>query len=268
MKLAISNLAWKKEHDEEMLSFLQTTKFSGIECVPEHLPQNFPLSSKEELNKLKLKHREIGLPLISIQSILFNTESLFLFKEEINRERLFQHMMNVIDFTSHLGIKNIVFGSPKNRFISDSISQDEAFDLAYLFFKKLAHYAIEKNTIVSLEPNASDYGANFLTTTKETLDFLEKVNSPGLRLNLDFSTIKLNQSNAREVIQQSFPFINHIHLSEPFLKPLPEDENLHTEIRNTLTELNYDKYVSIEMLYTDVQTAKDKIKFVEGIYQP
>ena len=71
------------------------------------------------------------------------------------------------------------------------------------------------------------YGNNFLTTTRETADFVKKINRKNIKLQLDSSCIKINKENLSNIITEYKNIVGHIHISE---------KNL-TRIKNT--KLNY-----------------------------
>jgi sugar phosphate isomerase/epimerase len=268
MRLSISNLAWRPEHDDEIFNYLRSEGFSGIECVPGHLPEGFPKYEDEVIDSVFKKYKSEALPLVSMQSVLFGTKNLQLFEGDFARNSLKVHLMNVIDLCSRLGIGNIVFGSPRNRKIPETIDRGSASDEVLPFFKELGDYAFSRGTILSLEPNASVYGTNFLTETIDAFNFVELVGSEGLRLNLDFSTVILNEESPLVVLEKTISLINHIHISEPYLKPLAlEDTFPHKEVSNLLKKLKYNKFVSIEMLFQDLQTTKKVISYIGAVYE-
>ncbi len=52
------------------------------------------------------------------------------------------------------------------------------------FFKKIVQICEDNNLILCLEPNAKEYGCNFLNTTEDTCEFIEKIDSKNIKLNL------------------------------------------------------------------------------------
>ena len=52
MKLSISNIAWAKEHDQRMHSFLKESNFSGLEIAPTRIFEENPYDKLNEAKQL------------------------------------------------------------------------------------------------------------------------------------------------------------------------------------------------------------------------
>ncbi|MCX8074998.1 MAG: sugar phosphate isomerase/epimerase [Clostridia bacterium] len=261
MKLSISNIAWGEEYDSEMYAFLKENNFNGLEIAPTRIVKENPYDKleyiKEFYNTLKNKY---DLEISSIQSIWYGrTEKIFENIEE--RNLLIDYTKKAIYFASTINCKNIVFGCPKNR----NINNEDDIKVAIEFFTEIAEYADSKGTIIAVEANPVIYGTNFLNTTIEAIDFVKKVNSNGIGVNLDIGTIIYNNENLDEIIK-NIHLINHIHISEPNLE-LIQKRNLHDNLSEILKKINYNKYVSIEMKnLDDINLVKNTINYVKGVF--
>ena len=72
-------------------------------------------------------------------------------RQDEERQKLKEYTMKAIIFAEHLGANNIVFGSPRNRVISNA----DNFKQAILFFKELGNYACKHHTVLSIEASRS-----------------------------------------------------------------------------------------------------------------
>ena len=62
-------------------------------------------------------------------------------------------------------------------------------------------------------------------------------------------------------------YINHVHISEPNLKPIEERE-VHIELKNILLSEGYQGYVSIEMGRVDnLAVLDEKLKYIARLFQ-
>jgi len=94
------------------------------------------------------------------------------------------------------------------------------------------------------------------------VSFIREINHSHLRLNLDFGALITNNEDLEDYYKYA-DIIQHIHLSEPFLRPL-EKRNIHKKLKT----LNCDKYISIEMSnINDFKVIKETILYVIDIYQ-
>lgn len=261
MKVTISNIAWKPENDSEMYAFLKENKFTGIEIAPTRI---FPENPYSDLNKVadfrdKLQ-TDYNLQVVSMQSICFGrNEAIFSSEEE--RNSLLDYIKKSIDFASVLGCNNLVFGSPKNRNIN---SNQEEIALAY--FSEIGKYAAGKNTVFAFEPNPVIYGTNFINTTNQALDFVKKCNVEGLKINFDLGTVIYNEENL-SVLENNLKWINHIHISEPYLEEI-QKHSLHKELASILRKEKYANYISIEMKGgSELGKIKDIIQYTQDVFK-
>jgi len=270
MKYAISNIAWKTYENDIIYQLLQKKGFEGLEIAPGLFVKNkAPYDTDiNVLIELKNEVEKKGITLVSMQSILYGTDGLYLFGNKELRNEMNKYIKKSIDFASVLGLNNIVFGSPKNRVVPKGMSYEKAEKISIEFFKKLGDYANEKDTCIGFEANALEYGGNWMVETLEAVELIKKVNSNGFKLNLDLGTMILNNEK-EDILKEIFSYINHIHISEAFLKPVPQNVEIHKKIAEELNKLNYKRYISIEMKanndnYENVKTALD---FVKRVYQ-
>ena len=240
MRAAVSNIAWQAGSDalvmESLPSGIEGLEIAPTRIVPEAPYDNVPLAA----SALSSIRGAYGFCFPSMQSIWFGvSQKLFGSSEE--REFLLSYTKKAVDFASSLSIGNLVFGSPKNRIMNDPSDMDTAL----AFFREIGDYAFEKGVFIGLEANPEIYGTNFITTTSEAFDFVRKVGSPGLMVNLDMGTMKANGESA-SLISGNVPLISHVHLSEPYLKA-PSSSPLHREVIEVLKAEGYDRFVSLEM---------------------
>ena len=76
MQLSMSNIAWKKEQDEEIYRFMQENGFTGLEIAPTRIFPELPYEhlKEAEIWSKRLK-KEYGFSISSMQSIWFGMRS-------------------------------------------------------------------------------------------------------------------------------------------------------------------------------------------------
>lgn len=226
MKLSASNIGWDRNEDETVYALLIRHKFSGIDVTPSALtPPN-------------------GLIVAGMQSLLFGHPELKIFEDEETREKTFEHLTETLKLAGRIGATACVFGSPANRRMNGV--SDEKMNIAYNFFTRLAQVAKQEKTVFCLEPNPASYGTDFLTRTEETFEFVQKINLPGLRVNLDTGTMIINEESPAELIDKYATLIGHVHISAPNLEPVIPHP-IYQETITALKQANYDKWMAIEM---------------------
>ena len=261
-KLSISNIGWEKEKDQEILEMIKRHGYQGLEIAPTRVFHTEPYEKKiEAMEWSKLIKKEYGLEVSSMQSIWFGRKEK-LFGTEDERALLLEYTKKAIDFAQVIGCKNLVFGCPKNRVKPE----EEKEETAISFFRVLGEYAVKKGTVIGIEANPSIYNTNYINDTVSAFSLIEQVNSKGIRLNLDLGTMIYN-NEPMELLRDKIEFINHVHISEPWLKPI-EQREIHLELRDLLRKEGYSGYVSIEMgKVENVDLLIDKICYVAKIFK-
>lgn len=269
MKLSISNIAWIGEQDETVYDWMQNLGFSGLEIAPTRIFPKRPYEHLEEAAEWAKKLKEeYGFTVPSMQSIWFGrTERVFGTEEE--RTALLDYTRKAIDFAEAVGCHNLVFGCPRNRNMPEMSEEYAAscMNLAITFFRELGEYAREHGTVIGMEANPPMYHTNFVNTTKEALDLVERVDSRGFLLNLDVGTMLANGEDCTE-LEERIGLINHVHISEPGLKPV-QKRPLHQELKKLLQEERYGGFVSVEMGRTEDRSpdaVKDAMSYVRSIF--
>ena len=264
IKLACSNLSWKIEDTDKVLTLLKEKFFNGIELAPSKLFGNFELK-KDHIAHIERIKRIYNLPTVSIQSMWFGlTHNIYRSKED--RFILLKRTKRLVVFADKIGCRNIVFGCPKNRNIPENMfnsSKKIAEEIALDFFYKIGMYCKKHSTILSLEANPNIYGTNFLNTTLDCIDFTNKLSISSIKTNLDFGTVIYNQEKLNE-IEPNLKKINHVHISEPYLKLIKKSEK-HKELFKILQKNNFDGFVSIEMNNQSYQDLIEVINYVQTI---
>lgn len=259
MKLSISNIAWSKEYDEEMYKYISNSGFCGLEIAPTRLIEDSPYLNIEEAKKIvEYIYDKYKLNISSMQSIWFGRQEK-IFNSELERNTLIEYTKKAIDFASAINCKNLVFGCPKNRNINDL---ETDYKIALEFFREIGDYAKSKDVILAIEPNPPIYNTNFINTTKEAIKLVKDIDNEGIKINLDLGTIIQNNEDI-SILKNNINLINHIHISEPNLEYIKE-RNLHENLIKLLRELNYNKYISIEMKnQNNIEKVKEIINYVK-----
>lgn len=263
MKYAISNIAWSAEDDGKMYAFLKEQGIQGLEIAPTRLFTN-PYDNLEMAHEYAwmLKNR-YGLTVCSMQSIWYGVQQS-IFGSDEDRAFLIDYTKKAILFAQAMGIKNLVFGCPRNRNMPRG-DEKQLLDIAKKFFKELGDFAFEHNTVLAIEPNPVIYNTNFLNYTKDACEFVKQVDSPGLKVNIDMGTMIYNKENPH-LVKTYKNVVNHIHISAPglaYIQQCPEYKTL----KKVLSKIEYDGYLSVEMgNQNDIEKVKQAVLFLKGAF--
>ncbi len=268
MKLSISNIAWEPSEDKEVFELIKKYGFSGIELAPPKLFKDCVNVTDKEVEEYLEYIKAHGFKFPAMQSLLFGKPELKIFDD--SRADTLEYLKKIIDLAQKLEVKVLVFGSPKNRFIG-CMDRVDAQNIAIDFFRKLGEYAHSKERCFCIEPNAKEYGCDFITNTDEAIELVKSVNSKGFRLHVDSAVIAMNGENIKEALTKALPYTEHFHISEPFLELITTNKTNHAEFFKILKELKYDKWASIEMknnvMDSNVEAVEKSLKFIKNIYK-
>lgn len=257
MKISISNIAWANEKDSEVYKLMQEKNFVGLEIAPSKIFGENPYTQIEKAAQWK-KNLPFEIP--SMQSIWYGrTEKIFGTSSEF--ETLLNYTNSAVKFAAAIDCKNLVFGCPKNRSLPEGADKS----IGTKFFAKIAEFALKNNTVIGMEANPKIYNVNYINTTAEVLDLISEINSDGFKLNLDVGTM-IENAESVEILRGKVHLINHVHISEPYLKPIQE-RKLHIELANLLKAEGYKNFVSIEMATVEDLKILDKtMEYVKGVF--
>lgn len=261
MKLSISNIGWDTAHDNEIYGLMQKYQFSGLEIAPTRIFEQQPYSCLEDAKEWsKSILQRYGLAVSSMQSIWYGRqESIFGTEQEVSE--LVDYTKKAIDFAKAIKCGNLVFGCPRNRNVPEGVDSQVAIS----FFKEIGGYAAKQGTVIGMEANPPIYNTNYVNDTVSALELIEQVDSQGFKLNLDVGTMICNDEDVK-CLKGRVDVINHVHISEPGLKPI-ENRQLHKELRKVLSEENYSGYVSIEMgKGCSVEEIEEKMIYLRDVF--
>ena len=104
MKLAVSNIAWKQEMDEEIYALMKTHGFEGVEIAPTRIVGEHPYEkstkAKEWQEAIKEKY---GFVIPSMQSLWYGKQER-LFGDEKEQKELLLYTKKAIDFAADVTI--------------------------------------------------------------------------------------------------------------------------------------------------------------------
>jgi sugar phosphate isomerase/epimerase len=251
--VAISSIGWERDQDEAVAKLLEKSEVKFVELAPtklwpEIIQTNPNAVSDSEVTKVKELWQAHGIQPIAMQSMLFLRPDLTLFDSPEITKKTLQYLKDFVVLAGRLDIQKMVFGSPKNRRLSETMSASEAETIAGAFFYELGETARENKIVFCIEPNPTAYNCNFVTTAVEGASLVRRVASPGFKLHLDTAGMNLAGDDPVASIKDNTDILEHFHVSAPYLEVVADDIAVdHVTIARTLQAINYKKIISIEM---------------------
>jgi hypothetical protein len=214
LRLLVSELGWPLELDPVMEPFLRSQGICDREIVP--TKRNWDLR----------EYRAV----YSAQSLLYGM-TIQIFQEQ---ERFLSLMHDRIRRLAAIGTRILIFGSPLQRVYSG----EDAIGL----FRKIGDICRTHDVVLCIENVARAYGSTWCTTAAETADFVNQVNHPAIRMNLDVGSMRLEG----ETTIPDIALIGHVQISFP---KLGQWETPDIDLRALLSK--WTGRISLEMAPTD-----------------
>ncbi len=180
-------------------------------------------------------------------------------KLDIHFDEITKYLCKLIDIAFVVGVKILVFGSPKLRSVMCGASR-----LFTELMQLCNDYIGNRDIYICVEPNAKHYNCNFLTTAKETSDFIRNLNLPKIKMMLDTGNMWL-ENESEDILFHYASELYHIHFSAPNLIGLNKWEKRFgfAFLRNLLIKkYNYKHRFTIECLNITEQDLSDSLYLV------
>jgi sugar phosphate isomerase/epimerase len=158
---------------------------------------------------------------------------------------MMDRLRRVAEIAGALGARASVFGAPTLR-DPGALALEEALAIAEAFLRAIAPDYSAHGVQLCFEANPPIYQCRFVTRTEEAFELVERVNAPGIALQLDTGTIFINGEDP-EIIQRFGHRIGHFHVSEPNLVPTGTAAVDHAAVAEALKASSYAHWISIEM---------------------
>ena len=99
--------------------------------------------------------------------------------------------------------------------------------------------------------------------------FVKNLNQSHFKLQIDTKALFFTKENPKKIISKYKNLLQHVHVSDTDLKEPGQGNNDHTKISESLKNINYSKFLSIEMrrvVGDEENSIKRSIKFLKKHY--
>ena len=127
-----------------------------------------------------------------------------------------------------------------------NLSLKDAMTYSLDFFSDLIPRIEEHKTVVCFEP-LSPSDSDFINSVYDSISFVEHINHPAVRVQIDAKALVDNGEMVSDVFQAAAPFLVHVHANEPDLGILGTSGQVDNhKMANLLRNIKYEGYVSVE----------------------
>ena len=242
-KLKISNLCISNicVNEISQLQFLHIIKLYGFKNI-QIAPTKFV--TWNNLDNLDLSiYRNNGINVYSLQSITYTLDEFNIFNK--NNEKLYNHIIKIIDYSLKNNIKVLVFGCPKNRKIIDSNLDNKLIFVN--FFKRIGEYCNNKEITICIENNSKKYNCNFINNIEECANVVREIENKNIKMMIDIGNAVM-ENDTWIYLEKYLDILYNIDISNEFMKDFRYPHECH-EIFNFILKKNRYKFIkNLEML--------------------
>lgn len=270
MKFSICNEIFANLDFEDICQFISKIGYEGIEIAPFTFSNDVRFFFKKERKEISKIADEYDITISAMHWLLKTPDGLSITTP--NRKIYLQtidYLNELLKFADQIGCNTLVLGSPLQRKILPEWDNAECKIRARKLLQEIAETAEDLNDelIIAFEPLSSEW-TNFGNTVKESLEFIEQVNRPNVKIHLDANQMTTEQESPESLINLvGLDRLAHVHLNEPNkLGPgMRTNSTICDKILIHLRNIGYKKWVSVETFDSSVQGTEIAIESMNFI---
>jgi len=246
MKIAICNEMFEGWKIEDVFEYVSEIGYEGVEIAPFTISNDVRNVERKKREEIRSLASSFNLEIVGTHWLLITPKGLHLTHPDENVRRLTEHYLcELIKFTSDIGGRILVFGSPDQRSILKRVSFRKAWNYAKEIFHACSRFAEDYDAVIAIEPLAK-FLTNFINTAEEAIRLIEEVSHPNFRLNLDVYSMLDEGKPLPEIIKSSREYLVHFHINDDNKLGPGFGKVNFKPIIGALKEINYDKFISVE----------------------
>lgn len=247
MKWAICNETYQDWPLEQACAHAQRCGYTGLEIAPFTLFSEIRQFSAAQRATTRQVIEAAGLEVVGLHWLLAKTRGLYLTHPDAEvRRRTADYLGELARLCQDLGGSLLVFGSPQQRNLLPGVSGAQGLQFAAEVFSELAHTLERLEITLAVEPLGPAEG-DFLNTAAETVQLIERVGSPWVRLHLDCKAMSSEAHSIPDLLRTHRRLLAHFHANDPNRQGPGMGQLDFHPILAALAEIDYRGWVSVEV---------------------
>jgi sugar phosphate isomerase/epimerase len=247
MKFAICNETFQDWPFEKAFRFAADLGYTGLEIAPFTINVNAYEISSRQRAEIRRQADDAELEIIGLHWLLAKTSGFYLTTpDNAVRKKTADYIAELGRMCRDLGGHVMVLGSPQQRNLLPGVSHEQGMELAADCLRQAMPMLEECTVTLAMEPLGPKDG-NFLLTADQGKQLCEMVGSPNCRLHLDCKAMASEAKPIPQIIRENARLMEHFHANDPNLRGPGMGELDFVPIFETLAEIDYRGWVSVEV---------------------
>lgn len=247
MKIAACNEFFENWEIERVFEYLAKIGYDGVEIAPFTLAASvtdIPSTRRVAIRRAAENH---GIQVVGLHWLLASPEGLYINHPDLGiRSRTQDYFCELIRFCGDVGGKVMVMGSPKQRSVQEGWSYEEAWQRTEEVFRACLKVAEEREVTICIEPLAKAL-TNFINTAEEARKMVREMDHPNFQTMVDVYSGSTEEKPVPQLLRETKDCLGHVHVNDANGRGPGFGEVNFLPILQTLADIAYDQYISIEV---------------------
>jgi sugar phosphate isomerase/epimerase len=275
MKYAFCNEMFGDELLEQVWPEMARLGYTGVEIAPFTLwkeDEHFDVRSVPAFMRQKVKQvaADAGLEIVGLHWLLAKTNGFYLTSPNAHvRSATADYLKALVELCADLGGTIMVLGSPQQRNLLPGVGYNDAEQYAAEVLRSAMPSCEERGVTIALEPLGPAEG-DFMLTAEAGIRLAKLVNSPNCKLHLDVKAMSSEPEPIPIIIEKSKDWFVHFHANDPNLLGPGMGNVEFGEIFQTLHDIKYDGWVSVEVFNYEpspMEIARQSMEYMRKMEQ-
>jgi sugar phosphate isomerase/epimerase len=246
-KFAICNETFGDWPWERVCRLVAETGYEGIELAPFTFGPSVEEISVDQRREIARVARDAGLEVVGLHWLLVSPPGLHINAPDPSvRRRTTEYLRALVRFCGDVGGRVMIFGSPKQRWVAEETTREQAWAWTAEAYRSVMLDASECGVTLCMEALPPPE-SNFILTAAEAAEMVRTVDHPNFRLMLDVKSMCAEERPVPEIIREYCPLVEHFHANDANRRGPGFGETDFRPIARALRECGYERYVSVEV---------------------